>query len=194
MQQPRILVFSGSARSGSLNAALAALAAKKMSLANAEPTLISLRDYALPIYDGDLEQSEGVPENARRLAEHVISSDGLFITSPEYNGGYSPLLKNAIDWITRVPNEGGNVFSNRPTAIGAASPGSLGGIRGAMMLRQTLAVALGALVLGGQVVVPSAGKAFDDMGNLTDARSEASLNGMIEKLIRTASAMKDDRR
>ena len=95
-----IVTFAGSARRGSLNKKLARGAALVAESLGAEGVFVDLGDYPLPIYDGDLEVSEGIPENARALAELIEDADGLFIASPEYNGAYSALLKNTIDWLS----------------------------------------------------------------------------------------------
>ena len=102
MAHPRILVFSGSARIGSHNARLASLVGERLSDNGAEVTSISLRDFPMPLYDGDLEVAEGVPENAVALKRLMQQHHGVFIASPEYNAGVPPLLKNVIDWISRV--------------------------------------------------------------------------------------------
>src|SRR5436190_7552985 len=99
MSNPRILVFAGSIRAGSFNARLAALAAKELALAGAEVTHISLQDYPMPIYDGDLETKSGAPENAIKLKRTMMAHQGVFIASPEYNASIAPLLKNTLDWI-----------------------------------------------------------------------------------------------
>ena len=104
MAPTRILVFAGSIRTNALSAKLAALAAKELALAEAQVTHISLADYPLPLYDGDLEQDRGVPENATKLARLIAASQGVFIATPEYNNSLPPLLKNAIDWISRHRN------------------------------------------------------------------------------------------
>ena len=105
-------------------------AACELSELGCDVTDISLKDYPLPIYDGDLEEADGVPENAVKLAQLMHDHDGFFIACPEYNGSLSPLLKNAIDWVTRVPNKENGLmpFKGKVAAIGAASPGGMGGI------------------------------------------------------------------
>jgi len=102
MPVPKILVFAGSIRTGSYNERLAALAAKELALTGAEVTRISLEDYPLPIYDGDGEAKSGVPAHARSLKRMMAEHSGVFIASPEYNASVTPLLKNTIDWISRV--------------------------------------------------------------------------------------------
>src|SRR5713101_3790552 len=102
MSGPKILVIPGSLRSGSHNVRLAALATKELVLAEAEVTRISLADYSLPIYDADLAKEQGTPAHALNLKRLVCAHRGVFIASPEYNASVTPLLKNTVDWISRV--------------------------------------------------------------------------------------------
>src|ERR1700758_4576329 len=128
----KILVIPGSLRSGSHNAKLAMAAAYEFAQAGVEVTRISLGDFPLPIYDGDLQAKSGVPKNAVNLKRMIASHHGVLVVTPEYNSSVPPLLKNAIDWISRVqdPHEArGQVFRDRPFAIAAASEGRLGGSR-----------------------------------------------------------------
>src|SRR5256884_5584084 len=122
----KILVIPGSLRTGSLNARLAAAAAYQFAQAGAEVTRISLGDFPLPIYDGDLETRSGVPKNAINLKRMIGSHDGVLLVTPEYNSSLPALLKNAIDWVSRVQDAHetkGQVFAERPFAIAAASAG-----------------------------------------------------------------------
>src|SRR5215470_19460194 len=128
----KILVIPGSLRSGSHNVKLAAVAAYEFARAGAEVTRISLGDFPLPIYDGDLQAKSGVPKNAVNLKRMMASHHGVVLVTPEYNSSVPPLLKNTIDWVSRVqdPHEArGEVFFDRVFAIGAASGGRLGGSR-----------------------------------------------------------------
>ncbi len=187
MRDPRILIFSGSTRAGSLNGKLAAATARELGLAGAQVTRISLADYPLPLYDGDLEAQSGVPDNAHKLYRLVSEHQGVFITCPEYNGGYTPLLKNTIDWISRVKVEGeGSVFKGRIFALGAASPGGFGGLRGLLGIRPVLEVALGAMVLPDQVVLPRAGQAFNDKGDLEDPALAKRLTAVAKRIVEEA--------
>lgn len=186
MQDVRILVMSGSIRAGSLNTRLAGLVAKSLALADAEVTRVSLADYPMPIYDGDLEREKGVPETARRLKALMRKHNGVFIASPEYNTAVTPLLKNTIDWVSRRSDEGEaptSVFKDRVFALGAASPGQFGGMRGLMGLRTILEIGLGALVIPDMAVVPSAAHAFDERGELKNERSAELLQVMVRRLI-----------
>jgi NAD(P)H-dependent FMN reductase len=189
MPHPKILVIPGSHRNRSYNARLAALAAKELTLADADVSLISLFDYSMPLYDADHEVVSGPPPNAVKLKKMMAAHQGVFITSPEYNASLSPLLKNAIDWVSRVRerNEPAYAaFHGRVFALGSASPDMLGGARGLLALRQVLELGCGALVLPEQVVVPNAENAFDDLDNLKDARQEAALKALARRLVETA--------
>ena len=189
MTRPKILVFAGSVRSGSYNARLAALATKLLALAEAEPTRISLQDFPLPFYDGDLETRSGPPEHAVKLKHLMMQHAGVFIAAGEYNASVTPLLKNTIDWISRV-REGTEpplaAFRNRIFALGAASPGALGGYRGLMALRQALELGCGATVLPEQVAVRDAANAFDADDGLRDPRSAEALKALLGRLVEAA--------
>lgn len=189
MRAPRILVMSGSTRSGSYNTRLAAVVGKSSALAGAEVVRISLADYPLPIYDGDLELNRGVPQHAQLLKSLFLEQDGIFIACPEYNAGITPVLKNAIDWISRasVASEPpGAAFKNRVFALGAASPGGFGGMRGLIAMRTIMEVGLGADVLPQMVVVPGAKTGFDTKDELTDERVDGQLQSLVRALVRRA--------
>lgn len=186
MHQPKVLVLSGSTRSGSLNSQLVALAAKKLALSDAEVSHISLADYPLPIYDGDLEAEKGVPENARKLATLFENHHAVFISTPEYNAGVPPVLKNAIDWVSRVSKPGGGrtqAFSKPAFALGSVSPGGFGGIRNLISFRTVLEVGLGARVLPQMIIVARASDAFDDKGDLKDDGLMSQLDTVLSGLM-----------
>jgi len=189
MTAPRILVFAGSIRMGSFNARLAALAAKELTIADADVSLISLTDFPLPLYDGNLEQLNGPPANAVKLKRLFGAHQGVFIASPEYNASITPLLKNTIDWVSRVRDTRDPplaAFKNRVFALGAASNGAYGGMRSLMALRQILELGCGALVIPEQVAVREAASAFDEMDNLKDERSAKALTGVTTRLLEMA--------
>ena len=188
----KILVIPGSLRTGSFNARLAAVVVKELALLDVDVTLISLADYPLPIYDGDLEVKSGVPANAVNLRRMIGAHHGVFIVSPEYNSSVPPLLKNAIDWVTRVRDRNetfGQVFRERAFAIGAASDGKFGGLRVLMALRQILALGCGATVIPKQMALSFAGQAFDDMDRLKDPADAELLRGTLRQLIAAAQQM-----
>jgi len=183
MRNPKILVCSGSSRGGSYNGKLASLAAKKLAILDADVTHLSLKDYPLPLYDGDLETASGVPDNAKKLHRHFQGQDGIFLACPEYNAGITPLLKNTLDWISRV-KEPGEAYKSKVFAIGAASPGAFGGMRGLIGMRTILEVGLGAIVLPQMVSVAKAASAFDERGELTDERAGGQLDRLVDALLR----------
>jgi NAD(P)H-dependent FMN reductase len=192
MPVPKILVFAGSTRTGSFNARLAALAAKELALTGADVTRISLVDYPLPIYNADDETESGPPANARNLKHLMMEHHGVFIASPEYNASVTPLLKNTIDWISRVRERGEPplaVFKNRPFALGGASDSPYGALRSLMALRQVLELGCGALVLPEQITVFRASDAFDEMDNLKEERASASLKRVVQRLADAAREM-----
>jgi chromate reductase len=192
MPKPRILVVPGSLRTGSHNARLAALAAKELILAEAEVTKISLEDYMLPLFDADLAASAGMPQAAVRLKRLFLAHQGILITSPEYSASVTPLIKNTIDWVSRVRDPGEPnyaAFKGRVFAIAAAANGSAGGLRSLMALRQILELGCGALVIPEQVAVARADQAFDEMDNLKDESLAAALKAAMRRLVELAGAV-----
>jgi NAD(P)H-dependent FMN reductase len=188
----KILVIPGSLRTGSFNARLAAAAVKELALANVDVTLISLGDFPLPIYDGDLEEKSGIPKNAVDLKRMIEAHHGVLIVTPEYNSSVPPLVKNTIDWVTRVRDRNetlGQVFRERAFAIGAASDGKFGGLRVLMALRQILALGCGATVIPRQMALSFASQAFDDMDRLKDQRDADQLRSTVRQLIDVSQQM-----
>jgi NAD(P)H-dependent FMN reductase len=189
MSVPKILVFAGSIRRNSFNARLAALAAKELALAGADVSRISLEDYPLPIYDSDDEAGSGIPMHARNLKMTIMQHQGVFIASPEYNASVTPLLKNAIDWVSRVRDRGDPplaAFKQRAFALGGASDSTYGALRSLMALRQVLELGCGALVIPEQVTVFRASEAFDEMDNLIDQGAANSLKRVAQRLVEVA--------
>ncbi len=189
MPAPKILVFAGSIRTGSMNAQLAALAAKQFALAGADTTRISLQDFAMPLYDGDLESRSGPPDAAVSLKRMMQNHQGIFIASPEYNASVTPLLKNTLDWVSRV-RDGREVplaaYKDRAFALGGASNGGYGAMRSLMALRQVLEQGCGALVIPDQIAVAGAGEAFDEMDNFRDEANTRRLGAVVQSLIEFA--------
>jgi len=192
MASPKILVLPGSLRTGSHNVRLAALATKELTLLDADVTRISLADYPLPLYDADLDARSGQPESAVKLKQMIAAHHGIFIASPEYSASVTPLLKNAIDWVSRVREKGDPTyaaFKNRAFAIASASPGRAGGLRSLMALRQILELGCGALVVPEQVAIPDAERAFDDMDNLLEMGLANLLRAELMRLVEMARLM-----
>ncbi|WP_375413550.1 NADPH-dependent FMN reductase [uncultured Bradyrhizobium sp.] len=191
MSALKILVIPGSLRSGSLNVKLAAAAAQELARAGVEVTRISLGDFPLPIYDGDLQTKSGVPKHAVNLKRMIGAHHGVLIVTPEYNSSLPPLLKNAIDWVSRVqePHETrGQVFRDRAFAMAAASAGRLGGARCLAALRLILA-ACHATVIPSQVALSFADQAYDDMDRLKNPADIEALNALVRQLIDVSQRM-----
>ena len=189
---PKILFLAGSARKESINKKLAVLAAKTAEAAGAEVTVVDLKDYEMPLYNGDLEMAEGIPDNAKKLKQVFIDQDGFFIASPEYNSSFSPLLKNTIDWISR-PHEENEAplvaYKGKVAALGAVSPGALGGLRGLVSLRMLLGN-IGVTVTPSQIAIGAGFKAFDSEGKLNDEGQTKMLQATIGELLRTTDRLK----
>ena len=180
---PKILAFSGSLRKGSFNQQLVKIAAGGAEAAGAEVTVVNLRELPLPVYDADLEEAEGLPENARTLKALMKAHSGFLIGSPENNSSVSAALKNAIDWASRPePGEPTLVcFRDKVAVIMSASPGGLGGLRGLVHLRSILGN-ISVLMLPDQKAIPGAGDAFDGNGSLKDAKQQEAIENLGAKL------------
>jgi chromate reductase len=187
--QIKLLAVSGSSRQGSVNKRLLDAAVSALRTTGAEVTCIDLRMLALPLYDGDLEAAEGLPAGCIALKKALAEHDVLLIASPEYNGFFSPLLKNAIDWASRPQDGQSSPFTGKVAGLLAASPGALGGIRGLPAVRQLLSN-LGVLVTPGQMSLPRAHEAFDAQGALLDKGQSQMLERMLSELMTTATALK----
>ncbi|MEM9103525.1 MAG: NAD(P)H-dependent oxidoreductase [Pseudomonadota bacterium] len=180
----KILAFAGSLRENSFNKQLVKIAAVGAETAGASVTFIHLKDYPLPFMDEDLEAEQGIPENAKVLKSLLKSHHGFLIASPEYNGSFSGVLKNAIDWCSRQ-EEGESVlecFKNKHTAIMSASPGALGGIRGLPMLRNVLS-GIGCHVLPTQIAIGKAGEAFNSDHLLNRPQQQANVEKLGKELV-----------
>lgn len=185
----KLLAISGSSRQGSLNKRLLDAAANVARELGAEVSCLDLRTLSLPLYDGDLEAADGLPEGCIALKKALAGHDVLLIASPEYNGFFSPLLKNAIDWASRPQGGQPSPFSGKLAVLLAASPGALGGIRGLPAVRQLLSN-LGVLVIPEQMSLPRAHEAFDAQGALLDKSQNQMLERMLRELLTLAVAVK----
>ncbi len=168
----KLLAFAGSTRNGSFNQAILDVAVEGAREAGAEVTLISLADYEMPIFNEDYESEQGIHDNAKAFKELLKSHDGFLIATPEYNSSYPALLKNVIDWASRM-EEGEKpleAYKGKVAGIMAASPGGLGGMR-AMAALRTLLENIGTMVLPNQRSVAKAGDLVDDSGTLTDEKT-----------------------
>lgn len=183
MNKAKVLAFAGSARRDSLNKKLSRVAAERAKQAGLDVSWIDLRDYPLPLYDGDLEAEQGIPDNARKLRALLDQHQGLIVVSPEYNSFITPLMKNTLDWISRRDGDidGLASFRNKVALVMSASPGGFGGMRSLALIRQLLSH-LGVTVLPEQLALPKAHEAFDENGALKDEQMQKRLDGMVQRL------------
>ena len=189
---PRILVFAGSIRSGAWSGRTADAAMKELALQGADVTRISLADYPLPIMDEDLERREGIPDSAMRLGRQIAAHDGLLIATPEYNASIPPLVKNTVDWVSRISSDGRQPlkpFSGKPVALCSSSPGKFAGIRCLNHLRPVM-MNVGAEVISAQCSIGLAEEAFHEDGALRDERTARMMANVCRSLIEYASAFR----
>ena len=185
----RLLFFAGSTRAGSFNKKLARLGQKIAQANGIEAVFVDLSDYPMPIYNGDLEAKDGPPQKAAEFKALLGEYQGVFIASPEYNSSVTPLLKNTLDWVTRVRAKGESgleVYRSRVFAISGASPGYYGTMRSLLHLRQILAVGMGAQVIPQQVAVPKASEAFEEDGSLKNEAMQDAFKSVVEHLATAA--------
>ena len=186
MATKKILFLSGSSRNGSFNTVLAKAAYEFAKTQGVDAEYIDLTDYELPLFNQDEEADRGMPGNAKRLKQKFTESDGYFIVTPEYNGSFTPLLKNTLDWISRshIENEApSTAYNDKAAAIGGASPGGFGAMRALVPLRLLLAN-VGVNIVGHQIAIAKAHEAFDDKGKLKSERHQDKLESIIKSLIR----------
>ena len=186
---PRLLAFAGSLREGSYNRRLIPVLAEGARAAGAQVTLIELRDYPLPVYDGDIEAA-GMPTQARQLQQLMREHDGLLISTPEYNGSMPALIKNTLDWISRPLKDGRMgtaLFQDKVAGIVSASPGALGGLRSLLVLRDALAK-LGLVVVPQQVAVGQVADKLVATGQLKDDKQRAAVHAVGAAVARLTAA------
>lgn len=193
---PKILVLAGSNRIGAWSGKVADAAMKELSLAEADVTRIALIDYPLPLMDEDLEREKGIPENAIKLARLFAAHDGFFISTPEYNGSIPPLLKNVLDWVSRVKRDGERPikpYAEKVAALASSSTGTFAGIRAISHLRAILAH-MGIQVVSQQCSVPNAQEAFDDMDRFKDERVHGNMQKATRALVEHAAFISGQRK
>lgn len=175
----KLLAFAGSTRKNSYNQAILDVAVQGAREAGAEVTVISLADYAMPIFNEDDEAEFGIPERAQAFKELLISHDGFLIASPEYNSSYPALLKNAIDWASRKAGDESVLaaYKGKVAGIMAASAGGLGGMRVLVVLRMLLEN-LGTMVLPTQRAVAKVSTLLDDNGAVSDEKTIKQLKSL----------------
>lgn len=192
MSQPKIVAFAGSLRTGSFNRKLLAIAADAARAAGAEVTVVDLRDLALPLFDGDIEDATGLPEGAKKFKALLRASDGFLIAAPEYNSSITAALKNAIDWASRSETDDEPslvAFRGKTAALMSASPGALGGMRGLVTVRSILGN-IGVYVLPDHVSIPVAHEAFDEAGRLKDERKAKQVASLVRHFVEFTTKLK----
>ncbi|MGI6855508.1 NADPH-dependent FMN reductase [Mesorhizobium sp. 1B3] len=188
MPAPKILVFAGSIRTGAYSGRTADAATRELALEGAEVTRISLADYTMPIMDQDLEREKGVPENAYRLGRMIAAHHGMLIASPEYNASIPPLLKNTLDWVSRIRRDNGRTFKpfeGRVAGLCSSSEGNFAGARGLYHLRAVL-MACGVEVITPQCAIGRAHEAFDEEGEIREERVRLAMQTVVRTLIERA--------
>ena len=181
----RILVFAGSRRAGSLNRQLANLAGELCRAAGAQVDHADLREFDVPLYDGDDETATGIPAGASELARRLAASDAFILSSPEYNFSMPGVVKNLIDWTSRIKPR---ALAGRNALLLSASPSMIGGNRGLWSLRVPLE-ALGTRVYPDMFSLAQAHQAFDGT-NLKDEQLQARLTQMIAAFLRDVAALR----
>ncbi|MDZ4829723.1 MAG: NAD(P)H-dependent oxidoreductase [Phycisphaerae bacterium] len=190
MPATKLLAFSGSSRRASFNALLVRAAAASARDVGAEITVIDLREFVMPLYDGDLEASEGLPANTVKLKEIMKAHQGLLLSCPEYNSSMSPLLCNTIAWCSR-PAAGESplvCFQGKVAGLLSASPGALGGLRGLVAVRSLLSN-IGVHVIPTQFALAKAHEAFNADGTLKDEKHAAAAKKVAAEVTRVAGAL-----
>lgn len=170
----KLVGISGALRRGSSNTLLVREAFRAFG-----PCESVLGDIRFPLYDGDLEEAEGVPEPVLRLTDQLLAADAVVVATPEYNKNLSGVLKNALDWLSRTKR---GPFSGKPLAILSAAAGRSGGPRAQFSLRHCLVPFEPRILPAPEVLIPGANTAFDAEGRLKDPRSFAVLETLMERL------------
>ena len=180
MTNPTLLGLSGALRQGSTNTKLLAEAARLFGDAT-----YNLGNLHLPLYDGDIETDQGIPKSVQTLAAQIAAADAIIISSPEYNSGVTGVLKNALDWISRVE---GNPWAAKPVAVMSAAAGRSGGVRAQTMLRSCLTPFNPAILQGPEIALAESYNQFDDTGRLTNEMAEKQLTALMAALRAMAQA------
>ncbi len=188
---PKVIAFAGSARRDSFNKKALAVAVAAARAKGADVTVVDFADLRLPLYDADLEERSGLPEDVKRWKQMLVAHDALLISAPEYNSSITPLLKNAIDWASRpAPGEPPLVcFKGKVAGLISASPGALGGLRGLVTVRSILGN-IGVVLIPEQHALSKANEAFDAAGNLIDPKQQEAIARVAERLVDVAARLK----
>lgn len=183
--ETKVIAFSGSTRKESCNKKLINNAAEIARKMGANVTVIDLKDFPIPFYDADLEESQGMPEYAKRFRQMIVESNRIIISSPEYNSSLSAVLKNALDWASRTEDgkPSREAFAGKKVAIMSCSPGAGGGARGLVHLRSVI-TNIGGEVVDLQLVVPNSYTAFNSQGLLESESLREELKKEMEELLK----------
>jgi chromate reductase, NAD(P)H dehydrogenase (quinone) len=184
----RIATLTGSLRAGSYNRKLQALAEAELKKLNIEIDHLDLREFPLPLYDGDVEVDKGLPPEAWMLKARLAAAHGVLIASPEYNAGIPGTLKNMIDWTSRGDNQ---PWLGKVVGLMGATPGLWGTQRMMPQLRQVLTL-LNSIVIPQQINVREAKKVWDDDGNLLDEKLPGHVEKFVQEFVRVVDKLKSD--
>ncbi|MBT8083595.1 MAG: NAD(P)H-dependent oxidoreductase [Woeseia sp.] len=180
----KIIALSGSLRKKSFNTGLLK-AAESLASDKVELTVATL--HGVPLYDGDLEERDGIPTSVNKLREQIADAHGLLISTPEYNNAVPGVLKNGIDWLSRRPDEKPHVFMNLPVAVIGASPGGFGTTLAQTAMLPILRTLTTQTWFGGRLMVSKAGSLFNDEGELTDDTMRSRLADFVENFAKFAA-------
>lgn len=185
MTDMKLVGLCGSLRSESTNRKLMQEAARLFG-----PATFSDIDLRFPLYDGDLQEAEGIPAVVQLAADQIAAADAVLVATPEYNKGISGALKNALDWISRTD---GSPWRDKPVALLSASAGRSGGERAQNMARLCLNPFRPRLLAGPEFFLAQSSKQFDAAGHLTDERGAGFLQELMDGLRAEAMRNKDQR-
>lgn len=171
-----LIGLSGSVRRASFNAAVLRVAASMMP-ADSELRIESIAD--IPLYNGDEEAANGVPASVSRLKDAIAAADGLLLVTPEYNNSVPGVAKNAIDWLSRPPEDIGRVFAGRPVAICGASPGNFGTLLAQNAWLPIFRTLRAEVWSGGRLMVSRAGSVVDANGNISDVSTRENIGKFV---------------
>lgn len=181
----RLFIFAASLRKDSFNKKLASLITRKLEGKGIDMDHAKFSEFDMPLFDADLEASDGIPAGTQALADRIMGADGTVIVSPEYNFGVPGPLKNAIDWLSRIrpyPTIG------KPCFLASAAPSLVGGSRGIIALRPSLSF-MGMWLSGDSFSLAQAGQAFSDDGAIKDDALDQLLDGMLEKFVKATDLL-----
>lgn len=184
-EPPRVLLFSGSTREASLNKKLIAEAARIAKSEGANVQVIDLGKDPIPHYDGDTESQKGMPASAQALREEMLKSQVIIISTPNYNGSISGILKDALDWASRTTDgrPSREAFEGKAFVILSASPSKKGGKPAAEHLK-TIVQKVSKTVCSETFSLGNAHKAFDEKGGLKDKKTEQKLRTLIQTALK----------